>query len=355
VAGSWTVSWDGKPKHDPSLLAESEWAAGLPSSSSPVSGSGASAAASPSTAAGDEAGPERAGGAQPRADAHRVYFFLGARRAAPAAVSISLAPAAGGPADPVVVWEVRPQPAQVAEEEEQEVEDGGKGPLHTRWATRRLASLAREIAEEARRNCEGVALQMALGERDFIERNFGVGAGARGGGGRGAGLQVRPAAHGEAPLSPHSPLSPGGSRLSDRLRGLKLQTGGAGDDEVAVPLCKGRRERLAAASSSPLPPSSSSVDAAPAAPAASSPPANNPPTPAATAPQPTGMSSIGAVLAAPGESAAAEETEEEEEEEGADKLFALPLSPRSPEMAKSPFSFAAEDTKRYLSAQRVAS
>jgi hypothetical protein len=31
-----------------------------------------------------------------------------------------------------------------------------------------------------------------------------------------------------------------------------------------------------------------------------------------------------------------------------DDLFALPMSPRSPEMTKSPFSFAASDVGRYL-------
>lgn len=358
IAGTWSVGWDGKPKHDPSLLAESEWAHDHRSAWSPVSGSGASPAASPSTAAGGEGeeGGERRS-AEARAEAHRVYFFLGARRAVPATISLTLSATPPSdaststttPADPVVVWEVRPQPApplQPTSEGEAEVEDGGKGPLHTRWATRRLSSLHREIAEEARRNCEGIALQMALGEKEFIERNFGVGEGAatrgrRAASGAAAGLLVRPAGHGEVPLSPHSPLSPGESRLSDKLRGLKLQTGGAGEDEVAVPLCKGQRERLATTSST----SPSAAVTAKQAPA---------PTP-----QPAGMSSISAILAGPGpgDSTAMRgcgaDVSEEQEEEGTDGLFALPLSPRSPEMAKSPFSFAAEDTKRYLSAQRV--
>ena len=86
------------------------------------------------------------------------------------------------------------------------------------------------------------------------------GAGRRSGASAAAGLAVRPAGPGEAPPGPHSPLSPGGSRLGERLRGLKLQTGGAAaEDEVAVPLCRGQRERLAAApSSAPAPASSSS-------------------------------------------------------------------------------------------------
>lgn len=37
-----------------------------------------------------------------------------------------------------------------------------------------------------------------------------------------------------------------------------------------------------------------------------------------------------------------------------DDLFALPMSPRSPEMTKSPFSFAASDTGRYLQEGKAA-
>jgi hypothetical protein len=350
AAGTWTVSWNGKPKHDPSLLAESEWASDH-RAGSPTSGSGASPAASPSTTAGEDGADSHTEG---RAGAHRVYFYLTARRSVPTTITLSLhPPATGAPPtpEPVVTWEVRPQPARAPQPgDEEEDEDGGKGALHTRWAARRLASLAREIADEARRNCEGVALQMALGEREFIERNFGVGAAspaaspARKKKGRAAaaaaaagGLAVRPAGAGEVPVGPHSPLSPGGGRLGERLRGLKLQTRGQGEDEVAVPLCKGQRERLAAAAA---------AAAAASAPVASSSSAAA----AASTPAAAGMSSIGAVLASqPNRAADKEQEEEDDEEDGVDKLFALPLSPRSPEMTKSPFSFAAEDTKRYLS------
>jgi hypothetical protein len=40
----------------------------------------------------------------------------------------------------------------------------------------------------------------------------------------------------------------------------------------------------------------------------------------------------------------------DEEEEGG--LFALPLSPRSPDMTKSPFSFAKSDTVKYVKESR---
>lgn len=37
-----------------------------------------------------------------------------------------------------------------------------------------------------------------------------------------------------------------------------------------------------------------------------------------------------------------------------DDLFALPMSPRSPEMSKSPFSFAVQDTNKYAQGERAA-
>ena len=36
-----------------------------------------------------------------------------------------------------------------------------------------------------------------------------------------------------------------------------------------------------------------------------------------------------------------------------DDLFALPMSPKSPEAGKSPFSFATQDTGRYLKGEKA--
>jgi hypothetical protein len=41
------------------------------------------------------------------------------------------------------------------------------------------------------------------------------------------------------------------------------------------------------------------------------------------------------------------------DDEDDDDLFALPMSPRSPEMTKSPFSFAAQDVGRYAKGERA--
>lgn len=82
---------------------------------------------------------------------------------------------------------------------------GKKGVLHTVWAKKRLSVLQREIEQEMA-NGEGVGLEMAVQEKAWIEDNFGVGAKIA------------------SETSPASPKSPGGSRLSERLKGLKLGT-----------------------------------------------------------------------------------------------------------------------------------
>lgn len=101
---------------------------------------------------------------------------------------------------------------------------GKKGVLHTIWAKKRLQVLDREIRHEQETNLEGIALEMALAEREWIEKNFGVAArgsmpvldtasarASTGGGLGSAGLG-----------SPRSPTS--GRRLSEKLKGLTLGT-----------------------------------------------------------------------------------------------------------------------------------
>ncbi|EFW15937.1 hypothetical protein D8B26_004269 [Coccidioides posadasii str. Silveira] len=95
---------------------------------------------------------------------------------------------------------------------------GKKGVLHTIWAKKRLQVLDKEIREESQHNSEGVALAMALQEKEWIEANFGVVA-----------RPAMPALNvstniGSVPLSPRTPLSPGGSKLSEKLKGLRLET-----------------------------------------------------------------------------------------------------------------------------------
>lgn len=96
---------------------------------------------------------------------------------------------------------------------------GKKGVLHTIWAKKRLQALEKEIKEESKYNLEGVALEMALQEKEWIETNFGVGS-------RLPPLQTTNVSSlNSVPLSPTTPLSPGGGRkLTEKLKGLKLGT-----------------------------------------------------------------------------------------------------------------------------------
>lgn len=96
---------------------------------------------------------------------------------------------------------------------------GKKGVLHTIWAKKRLQALEKEIKEESKHNLEGVALEMATREKEWIESNFGVA------GRPGAINTPSSPSHPGAPLSPTSPRSPtSGRKLSEKLKGLKLVT-----------------------------------------------------------------------------------------------------------------------------------
>ena len=101
---------------------------------------------------------------------------------------------------------------------------GKKGVLHTIWAKKRLRVLDREIREECLNNAEGIALHMAVEEKEWIESNFGVTVTARG-------VENLASSHDSStsnslyPTGPATPVSPvSGRKLTDKLKGLKLQT-----------------------------------------------------------------------------------------------------------------------------------
>ncbi|MBE7180683.1 MAG: hypothetical protein INR71_05645 [Terriglobus roseus] len=263
--------------------------------------------------------------------------------------------------------------------------------LHTIWAKQRLRTLQKEIDAESKLNVESVGLIMAVQEREWIEENFGVAAKQTG---LPLSLQTSEAVDSlqNAPASPGpaSPRSPGGSRLQQKLQGLRLGTsdrelttsrkesraadGGAGfwgeqnplspeTGDVAVSsfaAIKGNRETPfdSLASLAAKPSQKPSTAAAAAAPAPAPPPARRiaaaqPPASLLKEQQSMGMGSLNSFggfqsmapptpessQAAPGHGGGKEDDED---------LFALPISPRSPEMSKSPFSFAREDTQRYV-------
>lgn len=334
IAGDWEISWEGKRTVLP---------------------------------AKDPAAKDAATGDTP---VNRLYFLLGAGVAVPTAVHLQKGS---------VHWRTNPLPAIFSPELGATARAAGKkGVLHTIWAKKRLQVLQGEIDSEAKENVEGVGYQMAVSEKDWIESNFGISA-------RPAGITIPPAT-GAAPSlnSPTSPRSPGGGRLMEKLKGLKLGTTTDALTPTAAPqgppaynplspessdVAVGSFGAFAALKGMPEP---SSLGAKPAQP----PPSLNQPARRIAAQRPpdsfaaqqrqAGMSSLNALggagesgfssfpdvgFARPQATPAANEQADDKE----DDLFALPMSPRSPEMTKSPFSFAASDTSWYLKGETASS
>ncbi|KAI1422420.1 hypothetical protein F5Y12DRAFT_621896 [Xylaria sp. FL1777] len=179
-------------------------------------------------------------------------------------------------------------------------DSGKRGVLHTIWARRRLAELQEEINKELQANSEGVALEMAIQEKQWLIDHFGF-----------VDLDTqRPPA---PPATPHSPRSPVGGRLGEMLRGLKLSTSPA--DLARTP---GTTPRQTSLSFSRGPMNVVSV-------------------PNLSTPKPNpgaAVASLDAVMSNTQPVAPFSQTKDTE-----DELFALPMSPRSPEMKTSPFSF----------------
>jgi hypothetical protein len=95
---------------------------------------------------------------------------------------------------------------------------GKKGVLHTIWAKKRLQALENEIREEFVNNAEGIALHMAIQEKEWIETNFGVSYPY-------APQNVLPSPSSSSSYPPTTPVSPtGGRKLGEKLKGLKLET-----------------------------------------------------------------------------------------------------------------------------------
>lgn len=127
----------------------------------------------------------------------RIYFLLSPDAQIPPTVTISRA---GYPS-----VTLKPLPAIFPEGFD--VEPGSRGVLHTLWAKKRASELEAEMEAELRANSEGVGLQMAIAERDWIVENF-----------------LKPAASAILQHVPMTPRSPIGGRLGEKLKGLKLGT-----------------------------------------------------------------------------------------------------------------------------------
>ncbi|KAI1111011.1 hypothetical protein F5Y14DRAFT_332757 [Nemania sp. NC0429] len=198
----------------------------------------------------------------------RVYFLLPENAPIPPAVTISHSPTGR-------MLTTKCLPAIFAPGLGVSPPDAGKrGVLHTIWARRRMVQLQDEIKNELQTNSEGVALEMAVQEKQWVIEHFGL---------VDLDTRQRPA----PPPTPRSPRSPVGGRLGEMLRGLHVL------HTVSAPKL-----------STPKPGSAAAV------------------------------ASLDAVISDSQPVAPVSQTKETE-----DELFALPMSPRSPEMKTSPFSF----------------
>ncbi|KAI0394737.1 hypothetical protein F5Y17DRAFT_240231 [Xylariaceae sp. FL0594] len=242
----------------------------------------------------------------------RVYFLLPENAAIPPSVTISHPPTGR-----TLVTKCLPAifaPGLGASQPD----SGRRGVLHTIWAKKRLAQLQREIDEELKTNSEGVALEMALQERLWLIDHFGLVDldAQRYNDASAAVAATRPA----PPPTPQSPRSPIGGRLGEMLKGLRLST--SPSDLANTPATT--PHRLVPQS---FPPDLSSTNNASSTPA---------PVPKLSVPRPDpGVASLDALITGASSSSAVAAPNKETE----DELFALPMSPRSPEMKTSPFSF----------------
>jgi hypothetical protein len=325
ITGSWTVSWEGKSH----VL--------------------------PAEERGDNTKADQT---------HRMFFLLPPGVSIPATVTLTLQPSADSTGKEPVVWKTNPLPAIFPPGfYETALSPGNNGPkrpskgvLHTLWAKKRLATLQGEITKEERDFPEGIGLEMALKEKEWIESEFGITATQAS---MPAPLNLR--GINDVPLSPSAPLSPGGSRLAEKLRGLKLQTGtglatpasalggnplSPDEADIAVPSVSAFRSANPGLTNLATKPAQLPQ---PQAQPSTTPLVTLPPqTWRKTVPIPSRASTAGSMGSLAGMLAGGgpEEIQEEETEEG--DLFALPLSPRSPDMTKSPFSFDKADVRGYV-------
>jgi hypothetical protein len=326
IRGSWTVSWEGKSHTLPA----------------------------------EERNDENSQFKQ--AQTHRLFFLLPPGVSIPTTITLTLRPEDASKGD--VVWKTNPLPAIFPPGLYEPAAGGNtsrrpsKGVLHTLWAKKRLQTLQSEIDRELKDFPEGIGLEMAMKEKDWIETTFNIPP-----------LDTNNSSHrlslkniDSVPLSPSSPLSPGGSRLAEKLKGLKLQTG-----EGELKRRDSSQTSTAGASRGPLSPDDEDIavpsfsafrGANPDVLAAK--PAQRPSTNATAkritppvAPRQQGFGGVDSIagLMAAGTGTGFSSTTRPDETEDEGELFAMPLSPRSPEMTKSPFSFAQTDTGKYLKSE----
>ncbi|KAG5657287.1 hypothetical protein KAF25_001876 [Fusarium avenaceum] len=259
---SWQVSWPGKSTNLP--------------------------AAEPEPDLGTEAAPE----SSPRQRRRRVFFLLPANASVPSTITIT-PPGTQG-------FILKPLPAIFPPG--LAADPGNRGALHTLWARQRLAALDREVAAELRNNAEGVGVEMALAERQWILETF-------------INPPQLPTDSFPRPAAARSPTG----RLGDKLKGLKLATSPAD----LTPGTTANIFMSPISQSHPFQPRGRDI-------ALSS-------HEAMVSTASTGPVSLNAALHGDVTTAASAPVRPLRRDDD-DDLFALPMSPRSPDMKKSPFS-----------------
>ncbi|KAK2002865.1 hypothetical protein LX36DRAFT_204689 [Colletotrichum falcatum] len=189
---------------------------------------------------------------------------------------------------------------------------GLRGILHTIWAKKRLSGLQEEVENEMKANVESVGLQIVLQERQWIARHFGVAL-------KTDAAQNATMVASRTPPSPVSPKASVASRLGEKLKGLKLATSAA--DLAAGSADKSAHVRTISFSPGSSDTAVSSFSSFMRQASPGSPPAE--------------VSVLLDTVLSKG--SISSKQQDQDQEEG---LFALPMSPRSPEMKRSPFSLA---------------
>lgn len=214
---------------------------------------------------------------------------------------------------------------------------GKKGVLHTIWAKKRLQALEKEIRHEAMTNSEGVALVMAIQEKEWIESHFGVSLTSSSSSSAAPTMATSPAPSSSS-LPTNTPISPtAGTRLGEKLRGLKLETS---EKELTKRDVSSNRSH---ADAHPLSPESPDV-------------AVSSFTSFRDASIPSNTTTSGSRIVAHEPPASIRQAQKEEGDhtfvplsrtesnDSADGLFAKELSPRTPDLPRSPFSFHPRET-----------
>ncbi|KAF7173759.1 hypothetical protein CNMCM5623_006008 [Aspergillus felis] len=289
----------------------------------------------------------------------RFYFLLPPHATIPPVVTLSYEPpatssAASTPIQKTNSLQLNPLPAIFPPELGATGRSAGKkGVLHTIWAKKRLQVLDKEIREECMNNAEGVALHMALQEKEWIESNFGVGSKSE--------AQTQVMQDSQYPMGPATPVSPSsGGKLGEKLKGLKLQT----SQRELSPKADGMGSSRSS-SSTPTNGAVASSDArhllSPQSPDVAVSSFNSfhtmqPMSNAALHPSPAPDTSLRTVALYPPESVQAQQNNNDHNSgfasmtaitrtssaDSGEDLFAKALSPRSPDLPRSPFSFAPE-------------